>query len=273
MSPEIIYQETKILSKKPELDVLVVAPHADDAEFFCGGTIAKLAGEGLSVGVAELTKVKYATRGDHALRMKEAAEAAQVLGLSVRFNMGFSELFNSEGHEERSALAALLRKWKPRMLLYPYKEERHPDHPSTNKLVQDVLFLSGLSKFPSGQDDPDKYTVTIPLMYEMRLEMDFNFLVDISETFEVKMKAASCYQSQLALKADPDPRFGAPTYLSNSRAYHALSSRTAYYGSMLRTAHAEPFKSRNVLGFNTLRAFFDGQISDAESFVFPRRSG
>ncbi len=102
-------------SSELSLDVLVVGAHPDDVEIACGGTLATLSKQGYRCGIIDLTNGEPTPRcDDPAIREAEAAEAAKVLGVSMRkiLTLPNRRLFDS--FEARCALATEFRRYKPR---------------------------------------------------------------------------------------------------------------------------------------------------------------
>jgi len=133
-----------------EVDVLAIAAHRDDVELTCGGTMLVSVRKGHRTGVIDLTAGEMGTRGNAELRAKEAAEAARILGLSVRENLGLPDAAIVNTPETRALLVPLIRRLKPKIVIAPAQDGRHPDHRVTSELVRDACFLAGLAKFAPG---------------------------------------------------------------------------------------------------------------------------
>ena len=124
------------------LDVLVLAAHPDDAELACGGTLAKLTNEGHRVGLVDLTRGDLGTRGTPAIRAEEATAAAEVLGLSLRENLGFRDGFFRHDEDHLREVIRSVRRHRPRIVLTNAPEDRHPDHGRAAALVREAAWLA-----------------------------------------------------------------------------------------------------------------------------------
>jgi len=132
--------------KQLKMDILAFGTHPDDVELFCGGTILCHVALGKKVGIVDLTKGELSSRGSPEIRAKEARQAAKLLGLQVRENLGFADGFFKNDEEHQLAVITAIRKYQPEIVLAPAIKDRHPDHPRAAQLVADGCFLSGLPK-------------------------------------------------------------------------------------------------------------------------------
>ncbi|WP_054941332.1 bacillithiol biosynthesis deacetylase BshB1 [Paenibacillus ihuae] len=176
-----------------KLDILVFGAHADDAEIGMAGTIAKHTAAGLKVGLCDLTAAEMSSNGTVERRKQEAHQAAEVLGASVRTNLGLPDrgLYMSEEH--LAAVTAEIRKFAPAIVFAPYWEDRHPDHIACSKLVEEAVFNSKLRKYM-----PDKPAIPAPLLYFYFIN-DLgrtDLIVDVTQQYGLKEQALSCYRSQ-----------------------------------------------------------------------------
>ncbi|HEY4430295.1 MAG TPA: bacillithiol biosynthesis deacetylase BshB1 [Paenibacillus sp.] len=176
-----------------KLDILVFGAHADDAEIGMAGTIAKHTAAGLKVGLCDLTAAEMSSNGTVELRKEEAQQAADLLGVSVRSNLGLSDrgLFITEEHV--AAVTAEIRRFAPAIVFAPYWEDRHPDHIACSKLVEEAVFNAKLRKYMS-----DKPAVPAPQLFFYFIN-DLgrtDLIVDVTEQYGVKEQALSCYRSQ-----------------------------------------------------------------------------
>ncbi|MEK5255766.1 bacillithiol biosynthesis deacetylase BshB1 [Paenibacillus sp. FSL F4-0125] len=176
-----------------KLDILVFGAHADDAEIGMAGTIAKHTAAGLKVGLCDLTAAEMSSNGTVELRKEEAEQAADLLGVSVRTNLGLSDrgLFITEEHV--AAVTAEIRRFAPAIVFAPYWEDRHPDHIACSKLVEEAVFNAKLRKYM-----PDKPAVSAPQLFFYFIN-DLgrtDLIVDVTEQYGLKEQALSCYRSQ-----------------------------------------------------------------------------
>ncbi len=131
-----------------DLDLLAIAPHRDDAELTCGGTLIKAVDAGHRVGVLDLTQGEMGTKGSADLRAAEALAGAKVMGLHVRENLGLPDAGIRNDDDARARMVQVLRRLRPRVVIIPAPRGRHPDHRRTTELARDACFLSGLAITP-----------------------------------------------------------------------------------------------------------------------------
>jgi bacillithiol biosynthesis deacetylase BshB1 len=224
------------------LDALVVAPHPDDAELGMGGTIAAMLDRGLQVGVLDLTDGEPTPRGSVEIRARETAAATAALGLRWRENLGLPNRRLRATLAARGAVAGVIRRMRPRWLFAPHWVDAHPDHVAATRLVEAARFWAKLTKcdLPGDPWHPERiwYYACVHLKAVRRPA----FVVDISATWGRKRDSLSCYASQFPPSAPP------PSVLDR------VTAADAWWGSMIGTAHGEPFWSREPVG---LRGFGD----------------
>jgi bacillithiol biosynthesis deacetylase BshB1 len=224
------------------ISVLAIAAHRDDVELTCGGTLARAAALGQATGIIDLTKGEMGTRGSAELREREAARAAEILGVRERVNLGFPDagIFNT--NETRAALVREIRRLQPAVVLAPALSGRHPDHRITAELVRDACFLAGLAKYAPGSAAHRPKKVIHCLSYRED-HVKPTFVVDVSDVFEKKMAAIQAYESQFAGAVQAGEVFPTTESLFDVIRHHA-----AHYGSLIRARYGEPF-----LTFETMR--------------------
>lgn len=226
------------------LDVLVVAPHPDDAEISVGGTILRCRQQGMQVGVLDLTDGEPTPHGSREIRAQETEAASQVLGLNWRENLGLPNRSLQNTLEARENLAGMFRLTRPRIILAPYWQDAHPDHVAASQLADEARFWAKLTKteMPGEPFWPSKIYYFWSVHLRQRPEPAFVF--DISETIEEKMQAIRCYESQVLRGRSQE----FPTGLDNIR------DRARYWGWTIGTAYAEPFAIREEVGIGDLNA-------------------
>ncbi|MGH7699110.1 MAG: bacillithiol biosynthesis deacetylase BshB1 [Gemmatimonadales bacterium] len=221
----------------PTVDLLAIAAHRDDVELTCGGTLAKAARAGHAVGILDLTAGEMGTRGSAELRAQEAERAAGVLGAKVRLNAGLPDAHLANDEASRVPVVTLIRQTRPRVVLLPFPVGRHPDHRIASELGRDACYLAGLAKYhPRPGLEPHRpFKVLYALAYRED-PVKPSFVVDISETFEVKLQAIRCYASQFdSVKAAGE------IFPTGHDLYELIRVQAAHYGSLIRTAYGEPF--------------------------------
>lgn len=230
---------TNSTANTPGVDLLVVAPHPDDAELFAGGLIALSIEQKHSVAIVDLTKGELSSRGTLEIRAKETVKASQALGVTLRQNLELPDgSIGIDGSLSRSnqlsKLVDSFRTLKPKLLCIPYHKERHPDHQRASILSEEAAFFSGVKHF---QSDPTLAPFSIPriIFYPMRVEASTSFIVDISSVIDKKWNAIKAFGSQFELKNEH------PTLISSPLNLSSLKAREEYYGSMIGSSAGEPY--------------------------------
>ena len=227
------------------LDVLAIGAHPDDVELGCGGTIALLARAGRRVGILNLTRGEAGTRGTEETRRMEAAEAAEILGASVLEILDCGDGCLRTGEAEEDALIAVLRRYRPKLILGPTPADRHPDHGRAHRLVESACFYAGLAR--RGEGEPHRPAAIFSYMQHDPFEP--RFIVDVGATWEVKLKALAAYRSQLyqAGAEGEGERHGPPTKVASPEFRQAVEGRARHFGMAINAAYGEPFASRAPL--------------------------
>ena len=180
------------------IDILAIGAHPDDVELGCSGTIAKEIAEGKKVGIIDLTRGELGTRGTAEIRDSEAKNAAEILGVSFRENLNFKDGFFINDLNHQLKLIEVIRKYKPSIIFCNAIDDRHIDHPKGAKLVVDSCFLSGLKKINTISDgvNQEPWRPKNIYHYIQWKSLTPDFVVDISEYFETKIKAVKAFKSQ-----------------------------------------------------------------------------
>jgi len=218
------------------LDLLCIAPHRDDAELTCGGTLIKAADVGKRVGILDLTQGEMGTRGSAALRAEEAEAGRLVMGVSVRENLELPDAGITNDDASRARMVQVLRRLRPRVVIAPAPRGRHPDHRRTTELVRDACFLSGLARYAPGDHPAFR---PLKLLHTIAYREDHvkpTFVVDITAQFERKLQAIKCYGSQF----DGTTQAG-EVYPNGEPLYDIVRHHAAHYGSLIRKMYGEPF--------------------------------
>jgi len=233
-----------------KLDILVIAAHPDDAELSCGGTICKHVALGKKVGVVDLTRGELGTRGTPEQRLKEAEVAADILGLSVRENLHMEDGFFRNDREHQYKVAQVVRKYQPDIVLANAIQDRHPDHGRGADLIYDSCWLAGLIKFKTELDGELQEAWRPGHVYHFIQSryIQPDFVVDISEFWEQKLKAYSAYKSQFH---DPDSN-EPETFISSSGFQDLIKARTIEFGVTAGVEHAEGFTSERFPAVESL---------------------
>jgi N-acetylglucosamine malate deacetylase 1 len=227
------------------VDVLVFAAHPDDAELGCGATLALAAGSGLRVAVADLTAGEMATNGTTDERLQERDEASAVLGLCERVCLALPDGHLGAAAQDRTAVIDTIRSFRPQVVIAPQLQpDRHPDHSAAGRLVYEACFFAGVAKMgtPGSPHRPravHQYGVHAPFMP--------TFVIDVTATWERKMRAIRAYRSQFGPTA-PVGR----TALADPRFLEVVEAKGRYFGAMIGVDRGEPFACLGPLAMTSL---------------------
>jgi len=224
------------------VDVLAVGAHPDDAELGIGGLIHKLTSRGYAVGMLDLTRGEMSTRGSVDERAAEALEAACILGVRMRANVGLQDGALANTTEQQRAVIAHFRALRPRILIIPMEDDRHPDHRAAHAIARDANYFSGLAKI---ETDHEPYRTPHVYLYHPYFEdrTPPQFVVNVSEHFDPKLAALKAHASQFH-----NPGYeGQPTYISTERFWNSIETRAAYWGHRIGVRYGEPlFTNRPI---------------------------
>lgn len=229
------------------LDLLVIAPHPDDAEISVGGTILVARQQGQRVGVLELTDGEPTPLGTQERRTRETEAATRILDLTWRGNLGLPNRKLVADLDARWRLAEVLRRTRPRVILASYPEDVHPDHVAASQLVDDARFWAKLSRSDLPGDPFWPPTLYHFWSIHLRIHPKPAFVMDISAVIDRKMEAVRCYSSQLIEGRSRE----FPTALDDIR------DRARYWGWTIHTAFGEPFASREEIGISSFRQLWN----------------
>ena len=217
------------------IEILALAPHPDDAEIGCGGTLLRLHDAGRTTAVADMTAGERGTRGTPETRRAEAAASAKVLGLTERINLGLPDAGLRDDEAALRAVLGVIRRLRPTLLLAPAPHDLHPDHEATGQIARRAQFSSGLAKL--WPELGAAYRPKMLLTYPLHHEIDAKFCVDISDVAERKLAALKCFESQL----------GDGAHLARLDPFERTKARDAFYGAQVGVRAAEPFDHEGAL--------------------------
>lgn len=234
------------------LDILVLAVHPDDAELGCAGTLIKHIRKGDKVGIVDLTRGELGTRGTAETRKEEARRAADIMGLSVRENLGMRDGFfiNDEAHQKQ--IIQIIRKYRPRIVITNAYTDRHPDHGRACALVSDAVFLSGLRRIETHQGTQlqEAFRPELLLHFIQDYYIKPDIVVDISSVWPEKIKAIQAYTTQFFTE---DQDSSEPqTYISKSGFMEGIAGRAREFGKYIQAEFAEGFTCKRLLGVEDL---------------------
>jgi len=236
-------------------EILVVAAHPDDAELTCAGTILKATKAGKRVVIADCTKGELGTRGTPEIREREAAEAAQLMGVDTRVCLDMPDGAVSQTQENILNVVSVIRAFRPRIILTTPPLERHPDHEAVHRLVRAATFTAGLAKvktqWQGADQEPFRPKRTLSFMQWFDLPGGPDVYVDVTEVYEQRTKAIMAFASQFHLPEayqSDEPQ----TLLSRPEFFEELDARAIHFGSRIGVRYAEAFKAVEPLGLASI---------------------
>jgi N-acetylglucosamine malate deacetylase 1 len=224
-----------------KLDLLAVAAHPDDVELSCGGTLIKMAQRGYKTGILDLTAGEMGTRGTPEIRARESANAARLLRVSWRETLGVPDSDVQPTRDHKLRLAAVIRKLRPKTVILPYWQARHPDHYNASTLGYEGCFLAGLQQLPIEGEAYRPFKILYSTAYA---EVRPTLVVDITEQFLQRRKAILAYRSQFV------PNKGerkSKVYLAIDRLEEEMSRLSSHYGGMIGVKYGEPFVTKELM--------------------------
>jgi len=242
-------------------------PHPDDVELFCGGTMARLARLGYRTAIVDISEGELSSRGTVETRRAEAAAAAGELGVERRLNLGLPDGAIEDTPGNRLRVVASIRELRPRLVLLPHDEDRHPDHEGASRLIRAAAFQAGLEKVDTGQPP---HRVELLLHYMCHHPFAPSLVVDISEDQPAKERAIACYRTQFAVgtlsgaAVGIDPADGPETPISTPLFLERLLARSRHFGGLAGVAHGEPFLTRTPPRVDDPMALIPGARGPAE---------
>ena len=230
----------------PSLDILAIAAHRDDVEQTCGGTLLKMARRGHRAGILDLTHGEMGTRGTADDRAREAEEAARILRVSWRQALDIPDGRVENTWENRLKVAGVIREQRPRVVILPYWQGRHPDHYTASVLGYESCFLAGLTKIVLNKqglsDDPLPPHRPFKIIYAtLYYDVRPTFVVDISEQFEARFQSLMTYKSQFS-----DQEAGKEIFPAQAEIRSRIEAMARFYGLLGGVTYAEPFLQKEV---------------------------
>jgi bacillithiol biosynthesis deacetylase BshB1 len=219
-------------------DVLAIAAHRDDVEQTCGGTLLRMAARGLRTAILDLTQGEAGTRGSAEERAQEAAEAAKLLGVGWRQALSLPDGAVENTIENRIQIARVLRQVRPRVVILPYWQARHPDHAAAGSLGYDACFLAGLKKIDTGAEPHRPFKIVYASLYA---DVRPSFIVDITPFIEQRHAALMAYRSQYANQAA-----GGGLFVPEEEIRERTFAEARHYGLLAGVRYGEPFVQKEV---------------------------
>jgi len=212
------------------LDILAIAAHRDDVEQTCGGTLLKMAQRGYRTGILDLTQGEMGTRGSAEDRKQEADQAATILQVSWRLALDIPDGRVENTWDNRLKVARVIREHRPRVVILPYWQGRHPDHYTASTLGYEACFLAGLAKLvvtrQGLKDDPLPPHRPFKILYAtLYYDIRPTFVVDISDQFETRFQALMAYKTQFS-----DQEAGKDLFPAEAEIRSRIESMARFYG-------------------------------------------
>jgi bacillithiol biosynthesis deacetylase BshB1 len=219
-------------------DILAIAAHRDDVEQTCGGTLLKMAERGRRTAILDLTQGEMGTRGTVEDRAREAAEAAHILKVTWREALDIPDGRVENTYDNRLKVARVICELRPRVLILPYWQARHPDHATASVLGYEAAFLAGLAKLDLGAPPHRPYKIIYASLYA---DVRPTFVVDISEQFDTRFAALMAYRSQYQ-----DQQQGSGLFPRQAEIRERIAAMAGFYGLLAGVRYAEPFVQKEV---------------------------
>ena len=219
-------------------DVLAIAAHRDDVEQTCGGTLLRMASRGLRTAILDLTQGEAGTRGSAEERAREADEAARTLGVGWRQALNLPDGAIENTLENRLGLVRVLRQLRPRVVILPYWQARHPDHAIVGTLGYDACFLSGLKKIETGAEPHRPFKIVYASLYA---DVRPSFVIDITPFIETRHQALMAYHSQYANQSA-----GSDLFVPEEEIRERTFAEARHYGLLAGVRYGEPFVQKEV---------------------------
>jgi bacillithiol biosynthesis deacetylase BshB1 len=219
-------------------DVLAIAAHRDDVEQTCGGTLLRMAARGLRTAILDLTQGESGTRGTAEDRAREAQEAAHILGVAWREALAFPDGAIENTLANRLEIARVLRRLRPRAVILPYWQARHPDHAIVATLGYEACFLSGLKKIDANSEPHRPFKIVYASLYA---DVRPSFIVDITPFIEQRHLALMAYRSQYANQSA-----GSALFVPEEEIRERTFAEARHYGLLAGVRYGEPFVQKEV---------------------------
>lgn len=233
-----------------KLDILAIGAHPDDVELSCGATLAKEISQGKKVGILDLTRGELGTRGSAEIRESEAKNAAEILGVKIRHNLGFADGFFVNNMASQLEVIKILRKYEPEIVICNAIEDRHIDHGKGSKLVSEACFLSGLRKIETIMDGNHQAAWRPKRVYHYIQWNNLipDFVVDVTGFLDKKLEAVFAYKSQFFDGDSKEPI----TPIATTNFKDSLTYRAQDLGRLIGVEHAEGFTVERFVAVNSL---------------------
>jgi bacillithiol biosynthesis deacetylase BshB1 len=234
------------------VDIIFFGAHPDDVELSAGGTAAKCVKDGLRIGIVDLTRGEMGTRGTPQTRKKEAQGAARALGATFRQQLDFQDGNLQTGREQELEIIEILRIRRPRLVIGPWPDDRHPDHTRTGRIVTEASFYAGLKSLKTGAPEHRPQTV---LYYMQNYMVPPSFVVDVTAHWKTKMRSVAAYKSQFFDPTSKEPQ----TFISDPKFLEMIDARGRHFGALIGTRYGEAFVTKQPPKVDDLIGAYSGR--------------
>ncbi len=228
------------------LDLLAIAAHPDDVELTCGGTLLKMAQRGYKTGILDLTAGEMGTRGTPEIRAREAAKAAKLLSVKWRGTLGVPDSDVQPSRQHKLRLAAVIRELRPKTVILPYWEARHPDHYHASTLGYEGCFLAGLKQLPIEGEAFRPFKILYSVSFA---EARPTFVVDITAQYDRRRKAILAFASQFHPQKGESVKLHkkAQVFLAIDRLEDQMNLLARHYGELIGVKYGEAFFQKELM--------------------------
>jgi N-acetylglucosamine malate deacetylase 1 len=226
------------------IDLLAIDAHPDDVEQTCGGAMLRMAEAGYRTAIIDLTAGDMGTRGSPEIRVAESEEAARILKVSHRENLRFPDARLENSLAGRMTLAQRIRELRPRTVILPYWEGRHPDHYRTSEIGYEACFLAGLKKIDQYTEPHRPYKIVYSSIYA---NVTPSFVVDITQYFDRRMESLLAYRSQYG-----EVMAGATLFPDDQEIRERLAAIARFYGNLIGAKYGEPYVVKETMRVDDL---------------------
>jgi bacillithiol biosynthesis deacetylase BshB1 len=223
------------------LDLLAIAAHPDDVELTCGGTLLKSRAQGYQTGILDLTAGEMGTRGTPAQRAKEAAHAAKILKVSWRGTLGVPDSDVQASRQYKLAVARIIRTLRPRTVIIPYWDARHPDHYNASTLAYEGCFLAGLKALPLEGEPFRPFKILYCTLFA---DVRPTFVVDITPHFKQRRNAILAYSSQFRPKGAAKR---SKVFIPLDTLEDDMNLLARHFGNLIGVKYGEPFLQKELV--------------------------
>ena len=246
----MVCQKVNQLKNNKMVDILAFGAHPDDVELSASGTLIKHINMGFSVGIIDLTMGEMGTRGTPRVRASEAEQAMKIIGAKFRENLKMPDSFIDLSKESIEKVVIAIRKYQPKIVFCNAVKDRHPEHGVASKLVSKACFISGLRKYETSLEGEDQMPHRPQNVYHYIQDewIDPDFIIDISEEMDQKIKAVKAFKSQFY-----DPKSKEPiTPISSKEFMDSIFSKANLMGRSIGKSFGEGFNTERPIGTNNL---------------------